>query len=161
MLKASEPGIFAEVVFSPTSCSADRSAATAAALAIAGAVPAAWTLARFAWRRRLDPVGVLAVGGFSVALLVAALAGGNPLLLKVRDAPLIGVIGVAFLLSAAVRKPALLHLLGRDRQVATVLWLSRWRTGALAPVPSASAPRRKGPTARNTGAAGSGGERRR
>jgi hypothetical protein len=91
----------------------------AAALAIAGAVPAAWTLARFAWQRRVDPIGVLAVAGFGIALPVAALSGGNSLLLKVRDAPLIGVIGVAFLLSAAVRKPLLpllLRLLGRDGQ---------------------------------------------
>lgn len=83
----------------------------AAALAIAGAIPAAWTLARLAWRRRVDPIGGLAVVGFGIALLLAALSGGDALLLKVREAPLTGAIGVVFLLSAAVRRPLLPGLL--------------------------------------------------
>jgi hypothetical protein len=90
----------------------------AAALAIAGAVPAAWTVARCARRRRVDPLGVVAVTGFGIALLVAAVTGGSPLLLKVRDAPLVGAIGIACLLSAALGRPLLgplLHLLGRGR----------------------------------------------
>jgi len=91
------------------------------ALAIGGLVPAGFTLARFTGRRRVDPIGVLAVAAFGIALLVAAVSGGNPLLLKVRDAPLIGAVGIVLLLSAAVRRPLLaplLRLLGRERQAA-------------------------------------------
>jgi len=35
----------------------------AVALAIAATVPVIWILLRLLWRRRLDPIGVLAVAG--------------------------------------------------------------------------------------------------
>jgi hypothetical protein len=96
------------------------------ALAIAGAVPTAWTAARLASRRRVDPVGAISVVGFSVTLFATALLGGNPVLLKVQEAPLTGAIGLAALVSVVMRRPLLspvLQLLRRSappgsRQVA-------------------------------------------
>jgi hypothetical protein len=85
----------------------------AAALAVAGGIPATFAVARFAWRRRIDPVGLVIVAGFGIAVLVSALTGGSSLVLKVRDAVPFGAIGVAFLLSAAVGKPLLGPLLQR------------------------------------------------
>jgi len=105
--------LFAYLVLRP------HTGSEAEALAIAGAVPSAWMLARFASRRRVDPLGLVAAAGFGIAVLVAAVPGGSPLLLKVRDAPLVGAIGLAFLLSAALGRPLLgplLQLLGRDHQ---------------------------------------------
>src|SRR5438093_7058247 len=48
----------------------------ATALAIGGALPVAWTLARLAWRRRVELFGMLSVVGFGVAFLVTVLSGG-------------------------------------------------------------------------------------
>ena len=78
-----------------------------AALAIAGAAPLAWTLARFAWTRKVDPFGVVAALGFGLALLTGALFGGNELVLKLHESPLLGLAGVALLASVAVGKPLL------------------------------------------------------
>ncbi|MGZ6388093.1 MAG: VC0807 family protein [Ktedonobacterales bacterium] len=95
----------------------------AIALAIAGAVPIAWTIAFLASRRRFDPIGALAVVGFGVALLVSAFTGGSPLPLKLHwEFLLTGAIGLAFLVSVALRRPLLpvvLRLLGRGSTVSS------------------------------------------
>jgi hypothetical protein len=79
------------------------------ALAIAMAVPVAVTLGGFAVRRRLDPVGAVAVVAFGITLLVVALSGGNPLVLKLQEAVVTGPLGVIFLGSVAIGRPV--HLL--------------------------------------------------
>lgn len=79
------------------------------ALAIAMAVPVAVTLGGFAVRRRLDPVGAVAVVAFGIALIVLALSGGNPLVLKLQEAVVTGPLGVIFLGSVAIGRPV--HLL--------------------------------------------------
>ena len=79
------------------------------ALAIAMAVPVAVTLGGFAVRRRLDPVGAVAVLAFGIALIVFALSGGNPLVLKLQEAVVTGPLGVVFLVSVAIGRPV--HLL--------------------------------------------------
>lgn len=104
------------------------------ALALAMAVPVVCTVAVFAWRRRLDAIGVIAVVTFGVALLVVLASGGNPFVLKLQEAVVTGPVGLVFLGSAALGKPALLmvaRLLNRGatppgadqrrRQVSTVL----------------------------------------
>lgn len=80
----------------------------AAALAIGAAIPVTATVAVFAWRRWIDPIGVLSVAGFCVALIVLAFSGGNALVLELQDSLITGPIGLVCLLSAAVRRP--LHL---------------------------------------------------
>ena len=79
------------------------------ALAIAMAVPVAVTLGGFAVRRRLDPVGAVAVAGFGITLIVLALSGGNPLVLKLQEAVVTGPLGVILLGSVAIGRPV--HLL--------------------------------------------------
>jgi hypothetical protein len=79
------------------------------ALAVGTAVPVAVTLAVLAWRRRVDPVGVVAAVGYGIALLVAVLSGGNTVLLELQDAVITGPLGVICLVSVAIGKP--LHLL--------------------------------------------------
>jgi hypothetical protein len=91
----------------------------ATALAIAGAIPIAWTLARLAWQRRLDPIGAVSALSFGVALLVSLVLGGNALVLKLHEAPLTGAFGLVCLISVAVRRPllpAVLRLFGRTNQ---------------------------------------------
>jgi FtsH-binding integral membrane protein len=79
------------------------------ALAIAMAVPVAVTLGGFAVRRKLDPVGAVAVVAFGIALLVFALSGGNAVVLKLQEAVVTGPLGVICLVSVAIGKPV--HLL--------------------------------------------------
>jgi hypothetical protein len=89
-----------------------------AALAIGAAVPAVLTGAELAWRRRLDPIGTVALLGFAVVLAVFALTGGDPLVVKLHDAVLTGPLGIVLLASAAVRRPLLVvawRLLRRGR----------------------------------------------
>jgi hypothetical protein len=77
----------------------------ATALLIAAAVPVVFTLAKLAWLRRVDPIGVLAVCGFGIAVLVLVATGGNPIVLKLHEAVVTGPLGVVCLASAAIGKP--------------------------------------------------------
>jgi hypothetical protein len=89
---------------------------SAAALALAGAIPVAYTLVMLAVRRRLDPVGVVSVVGFGIGVLVSWAAGGSTLALELQDPALTGLIGIACLVSVAIRRPlhsVILRLLGR------------------------------------------------
>jgi hypothetical protein len=78
-----------------------------AALAIGAAVPAVATAAELAWRRRLDPVGVITLLAFVVVLVAFALTGGDPLVVKLHDTVLTGPLGLVLLASAVVRRPLL------------------------------------------------------
>ncbi|MGP4097850.1 VC0807 family protein [Nonomuraea sp. KM90] len=85
----------------------------ATALAIAAGIPVACTAAVFAARRRIDPIGVVALLGYGVALLALLLSGGNPLVLKLHEAVLTGPLGVAGLVSVVVGRPLYLVVLRR------------------------------------------------
>ncbi len=91
-----------------------RLGSDAAALALVGTIPVVWTIAFFAVRRHIDPIGAFAVLSFGIALLVSALAGGSALPLELHwEFVLTGLLGLAFLVSAAVRKPLLPLLVER------------------------------------------------
>lgn len=77
------------------------------ALGIGAAIPVVVTLVGFAVRRRIDPIGVFATVAFAVVLVVLALSGGNPLVLKLHDAVVTGPLGLLLLASAAVGRPLL------------------------------------------------------
>jgi drug/metabolite transporter (DMT)-like permease len=81
------------------------------ALVIAAAIPAAYTAAVLVWRRRLDPVGVLALVCFGVGLLLVIATGGNEFLFKVREDLWTGPLGLACLISLAGRLPLVLVVL--------------------------------------------------
>jgi len=78
------------------------------ALAVGATIPVLVTGAEFAWRRRVDPIGVVAIVSFAIVLTVLAFSGGNPLVLKLHDVIITGPLGLVFLLSVLVRKPLLL-----------------------------------------------------
>jgi hypothetical protein len=80
----------------------------ATALLAAAAVPTVFTLTKLALRKRLDPIGVIAVCGYAIAVLVLVATGGNPLVLKLHEAVVTGPLGLVCLGSAAIGKP--LHM---------------------------------------------------
>jgi hypothetical protein len=89
---------------------------SATALAMAGAIPVAYTLAVLAARRRWDPVGVVGAVSFGVGVLISWASGGNALALELQDPAVTGPIGIAFLVSVAIGRPlhpVILRMLGR------------------------------------------------
>jgi len=90
---------------------------SAMALALAGAIPVAYTLAILVVRRRLNPIGVIGVISFGIGVLVSWASGGSTLALELQDPALFGAVGIAFLVSVAIGRPlhpVILHLLGRS-----------------------------------------------
>ncbi|HET8979419.1 MAG TPA: hypothetical protein VFN87_14750 [Solirubrobacteraceae bacterium] len=77
------------------------------ALAVSAAIPLAWTLTGDGARRRLSPVAVLAVLVLVIALLVSLASGGSALPLKLRRGMITGPLGLACLVSVALRRPLL------------------------------------------------------
>lgn len=77
------------------------------ALAITEAIPSLWVLAYAICRQRIEPVGVIAIAGFGVALLVTIALGGSSLPLELHRALFPGAVGLACLISLAVRHPLL------------------------------------------------------
>lgn len=65
----------------------------------------------WAWRRRVDWIGVLGVLGFAGAFAVSALSGGSSLPLKIYRPVLTGTIGLVFLFSVVMKSPLLITLL--------------------------------------------------
>jgi hypothetical protein len=96
------------------------------ALAVGAAIPVIWTLGVLVVRHRVDPMGAFMVPAFAVVLVVLALSGGNPLVVKLHDAVVTGPLGLVCLLSVLVRRPLLLVALrlaarGRQRQPAAAV----------------------------------------
>lgn len=90
---------------------------SAMALALAGAIPVAYTLAILVVRRRLNPIGVIGVISFGIGVLVSWASGGNTLALELQDPALTGLFGIACLVSVAIGRPlhpVILRLLGRS-----------------------------------------------
>lgn len=77
------------------------------ALAVTEAIPVLWVLGYGIWRRRLEPIGLIAVAVFALALGLTVVFGGSPLPLELRRSWFPGVVGVACLVSLAVRRPLL------------------------------------------------------
>ncbi len=77
----------------------------AEALAIGGAIPAAWILLRLALTRRVDWIAVASVTVFAVTLVVSLLSGGSALPLKLRYSVTTGAMGLACVISVVVRQP--------------------------------------------------------
>jgi hypothetical protein len=76
-----------------------------AALAIAGTVPAAYTIALALVRRRMDPWGLLNAVGYALACAVSLLAGGSSLPLKLPEASAAFLAGMILLGTVLARRP--------------------------------------------------------
>ena len=81
-----------------------------AALAVATAVPAVWTIARWLIRRRIDWIAAFATVGYALSLAASLLLGGGTLLLKAHGVLLTGPLGLVLLVSALMGRPLLLVL---------------------------------------------------
>jgi hypothetical protein len=79
------------------------------ALAITDGIPLAWVVVIGVWRRRLEPVALAAVAVFAIALLVSIALGGNSLPLELRRSVFPGAVGIACLVSLALRRPLLVE----------------------------------------------------
>jgi hypothetical protein len=79
------------------------------ALLASSVPPILWSLAEFARHRRLDALSVLVVSGIALSLL-AMLGGGGVKFLQLREKLVTGIIGLAFVGSALIRKPLIYEL---------------------------------------------------
>lgn len=79
------------------------------ALLASSVPPMLWSLAEFARHRRVDALSVLVVAGIALSL-VAMAGGGSARLLQLRENLVTGLIGLAFLVSAALGRPLIYQL---------------------------------------------------
>lgn len=83
------------------------------ALAVAGVIPALWTIVLWLWHRQVNWIGVITILGLSMAIAVSALSGGGSLPLKLYHPMIAGTAGLIFLISVVIRKPLMIVLLKR------------------------------------------------
>lgn len=81
------------------------------ALAIGGAVPAAWVLGRLAVTRKVDWVAVASVVILGATVVVSLALGGSSLPIKLRDSIITGGIGLACIVSIMMNRPLLIALI--------------------------------------------------
>ncbi len=85
------------------------------ALMAASLPPIVWSLVEFARTRRIDAVSVIVILGIALSLL-AFVGGGSIRFLQLRENLVTGVVGVIFLVSAAIGRP-LIYQLARAREL--------------------------------------------
>jgi hypothetical protein len=90
-----------------------RTADDTTALAIAWLIPVAWTLFNSVRRRRVDPIGMIAVVGYGIALTVTVWFGTGDLPLKLHHGVVVGILGFICLGSIVVRRPILVLIVRR------------------------------------------------
>lgn len=78
-----------------------------AALAVGAGVPIVWSLGSAVWRRRPDPVALLALAGLIIALAISLTVGGGTLPLLLRHVAVTGGAGLACLVSVLIDRPLL------------------------------------------------------
>ncbi len=71
--------------------------------------PIVWSIVEFVRHRRLDALSLLVLAGIVLSLL-AFFGGGGARMLQLREKLVTGVVGVAFLVSAAVGRPLIYEL---------------------------------------------------
>lgn len=71
--------------------------------------PVLWSVGAFVYRRRIDALSLIALGGIALSLL-AFVGGGSARLLELREQMATFLIGLAFLFSAAIGKPLIYPL---------------------------------------------------
>ncbi|HEX4107550.1 MAG TPA: VC0807 family protein [Solirubrobacteraceae bacterium] len=81
------------------------------ALAVTDAIAVVYLGAVMIARRRLEPIALVMIVVFAVALALTALSGGGSLPLELSRAVPTGIIGLACLISVAIGKPVLVGML--------------------------------------------------
>ncbi len=71
--------------------------------------PIVWSIIEFARKRRVDALSLIVLAGLALSLLAFA-GGGSARFLQLRENLVTGVIGLAFLVSAAIGKPLIYQL---------------------------------------------------
>jgi hypothetical protein len=71
--------------------------------------PVVWSIVEFVRRRRIDAVSIFIIAGIALSLL-AFFGGGSARFLQLRENLVSAVIGLVFLVSAALRKPLMYEL---------------------------------------------------
>lgn len=79
------------------------------ALLASSGPPIVWSLVEFIRRRRLDALSLFVLAGIIMSLL-AFFGGGGARMLQLREKLVTGVIGLAFLVSAAIGRPVIYEL---------------------------------------------------
>ena len=79
------------------------------ALLVSSVPPILWSITEFIRHRRLDALSLLVLAGIVLSLL-AFFGGGGPRMLQLREKLVTGVIGIAFLVSAAFGRPLIYEL---------------------------------------------------
>jgi hypothetical protein len=79
------------------------------ALLAASVPPILWSGIEFARKRRIDAISLLVLAGIFLSLL-AFLGGGSARFLQLRENIVTGIIGLAFLISAAAGRPLIYQL---------------------------------------------------
>jgi hypothetical protein len=79
------------------------------ALLASSAPPIVWSIFEFARRRRVDALSMLVLAGIVLSLL-AFIGGGGVRFLQLREKLVTGIIGIAFLGSAAIGRPLIYEL---------------------------------------------------
>lgn len=79
------------------------------ALLASSVPPLAWSVVEFARERKVDAISVLALAGI-VLSLIAFVGGGGVKMLQLRETLVGGLVGLAFLGSAAIGRPLILEL---------------------------------------------------
>ena len=83
----------------------------ASALATSSVPPALAVMGEWAWRRRLNVIGAIALVGIAAGLVAMAFLHGNELMLKMRESVVTGIFGVVCLGSLVLPgRPVMFHL---------------------------------------------------
>ena len=85
----------------------------ALALAIAGAIPIAYSIVLALAKQRIDYLVLLTAAGFAIACLISLLTGGSSLPLKLHEALITFGIGIVLLIAALISRPLPLGRLAR------------------------------------------------
>jgi hypothetical protein len=81
------------------------------ALGLAAGIPICWGVVQMIRSRRVEKLGVVVLAGFLLAFRGSLAAKDNPLPLKLYGSVIAALLGIAFLVSIALRRPLVLTLL--------------------------------------------------
>jgi hypothetical protein len=84
-----------------------------ASLALSSVPPAVSVLVSWAWRRRLDPIGLIALVSIGAGLIAMAALDGNELMLKLRESVITGLFGLVCLVTLVTPGKPAMFVMGR------------------------------------------------